>query len=169
MVSARIQEDRRVIVTTLKIGAVYSPVVDSARKMGRNAAAVVSDAMSNGTRSSRAESTAASAAGLPSDICTIVDSTMTMALSTSIPRAIIRDARETWSRPIPKIDMTRSAITMAIGIRLATTRPVRRPRKSSITTATTPTACNRLPTKSLTFFSTSRGWKATTSNSMPIG
>ena len=32
------------MVTTLKSGAVYSPVDDSARKIGRNAAAVVSDA-----------------------------------------------------------------------------------------------------------------------------
>ena len=42
-VSARIQELNKVIVTTLNSDAVYSPVLDSDRKMGRNAAEVVSE------------------------------------------------------------------------------------------------------------------------------
>ncbi len=80
-----------------------------------------------------------------------------MALSTSMPSAIISEAILTWSSPMPKDDITSNPMIMAIGMRLPTTKPVRRPRNKSITTTTTPTACSRLPTKSFTFFSTSRG------------
>ncbi len=60
-------------------------------------------------------------------------------------------------------------MTIAIGIRLATTRPVRSPRLTSITSITITTAWTRLPTKSSTFFSTSPAWNWVNSNSMPIG
>ncbi len=75
---------------TWKRGAVYSPVVDCASEMGRNAAAVVSDEINKGTRSSRAEPTAASSGRRPAAICTMIDSAITMALSTSMPSAMIR-------------------------------------------------------------------------------
>ena len=83
------------MVVTLKRLRQYSPTMDSARKMGRNAAEVVSDEESRGTRNSLAESTAASAGFLPPAIWTMIDSDMTMALSTSIPRAMMSEARET--------------------------------------------------------------------------
>jgi hypothetical protein len=67
-VRARIQEQSKVIVTTLKRGAVYSPVVDLARKIGRKAAAVVSEDTSKGTANSLDESTAASRGFLPAAI-----------------------------------------------------------------------------------------------------
>ena len=157
------------MVTTMNSGAVYSPVVDSARKIGRNAAEVVSEEMSSGKRSSRAEPTAASTAGRPSSICTMMDSAMTMALSTSIPRAMMSAASDIWSSPIPRNDITSSEPTIVTGTRLATTRPVRSPRKRSITPSTTPTAWSRFERNSRTLASTISGWNATTSNSMPIG
>ena len=83
------------MVTTLKSGAVYSPVDDSARKMGRNAAAVVSDAIRSGRRSSRTELTAASIGRRPTAICIVIASVITMAWSTSMPRARISAASET--------------------------------------------------------------------------
>ena len=90
------------MVTTLKSGAVYSPVDDWARKIGRNAAAVVSDATSSGERSSRAAWTAASIGRRPTRICMVIASVITMALSTSIPSARISPASETWWMPMPK-------------------------------------------------------------------
>ena len=59
MVNVKIHEQSKVMVTTLKIGAVYSPVDDSARKIGRKAAAVVSEEVSSGILNSFAESIAA--------------------------------------------------------------------------------------------------------------
>ena len=82
------------MVITLNRGAVYSPVVDCASEIGRNAAAVVSDEISSGTRSSRAEPTAASTGRRPALICTMIDSAITMALSTSMPSAMIRAASD---------------------------------------------------------------------------
>ena len=58
---------------------------------------------------------------------------------------------------------------MAEGIRLATSSPVRRPRKISITTMTMATACTRLVTNSSILSVTTCGWKATSFNSMPQG
>ena len=87
-------EQSSVMATTLKMGAVYSPALDSARYMGKKAAMVVSEEMRSGILSSFPESTAASMAPFPSAICTMMDSDTTIALSTSIPRAMMRAARD---------------------------------------------------------------------------
>ena len=94
IVSERIHEEINVMVTTLKIGAVYSPAVDSARKIGKKAAAVVSDDVRSGILSSAAESMAASSRPLPSASCVMMDSVITMELSTSIPSEMISAARD---------------------------------------------------------------------------
>ncbi len=130
---------------------------------------MVSEEVSSGVRSSAAERTAASTAATPSLICTMIDSDMTMALSTSSPRAMISAASDIWLMPMSKTAMKMKLVTIAIGIRLATTRPVRTPRVRSITNRTIATAWTRLPTKSLTFFSTASAWKTTVSKSTPIG
>ena len=91
---ANTHDDNSVMVTTLKIGAVYSPTVDFAKKIGKKAAAVVREDVSNGTLSSAAESIAASSARLPAAICTMIDSDITIALSTNNPRAIISAASD---------------------------------------------------------------------------
>ena len=126
------------MVITLTSGEVYSPVVDCASEIGRNAAAVVSDETSSGTRSSRAELTAASTGRRPVAICTMIDSVITMALSTSMPSAMMRAASDIWSSPTSRKDITSSDAIIASGTRLATTSPVRGPRKSSITRGSTP-------------------------------
>ena len=137
--------------------------------MGRKAAAVVRDAVSKGVLSSTEESIAASTADFPCSICTMTLSDITMPLSTSMPRAMISAAREIWSRPIDSDDITIIDSSMVTGIRLDTTRPVRKPKVASITRLTTAMACSRLTTKPLTFSSTSRGEKLTSSKSIPIG
>ena len=134
-----------------------------------NAAAVVSDEVSSGIRSSAADCTAASMAFLPSLSDTMIDSDITMALSTSMPRAMISAASDIWLMPTSKIDMKMKLEMIAIGMSDATTRPVRTPSATSITSSTIPTACSRLPTKSSTLPRTASAWKATKSNSTPIG
>ena len=52
------------------------------------------DEVSSGTRSSRAELTAASIRAIPCSMRTMIDSAMTMALSTSIPSAMMSDASD---------------------------------------------------------------------------
>ena len=61
---------------------------------GESKEAVVKDDMSRGIRSSPAESMAASIGFFPSVIWTMIDSDITMALSTSIPRAMMREAKD---------------------------------------------------------------------------
>ena len=133
----RSHELRSVIDTTLKSEAVYSPTADSARYIGRKAAAVVSDAMRSGSLSSIAESIAACLADFPAPIWTIIDSDITMPLSTSIPSAIISAARDIWSSPMSNKPIIIRAISMADGIRQATISPVLRPSVRSMTSATT--------------------------------
>ncbi len=53
------------MVTTLNSDAVNSPTLDSAKKIGRKAAAVVNEAVNNGVFSSPAEANAASKAVFP--------------------------------------------------------------------------------------------------------
>ena len=97
MVSASTQDTIRVMVTTENSTPVYSPTADSAKRMGRNAAAVVSEAMSSGTRSSLVAPMAAWMPSSPAAIRTMIDSEMTIALSTRSPSAMIRAASDIWS------------------------------------------------------------------------
>ncbi len=157
------------MVTTVKRSPVYSPASDSARKNGRKAAAVVRDAMRRGVLSSLAESTAAARRSFPDCICTMMDSDMTIALSTNIPNATMSEASDIWFSPIPKSGMRNTDITMATGISAATTRPVRTPRVSSMTSTTMPTACSTFQTKSLTLCSTTSDCIEMMSRSIPMG
>ena len=167
MVKDSSHELSRVMVTTLNRDAVNSPTLDSARNIGKNAAAVVSDEVSNGTRNSLAESIAASIGFLPADMETMMLSVMTIPLSTSMPSAIINAASDIWSRPILKTDINNMATSMLAGIKKTTIRPVRIPRLTSMTAATTRMACTRLEAKLFTLFSTSCGEKLMASNSTP--
>ena len=99
----------------------YSPVVDCASEIGRNAAAVVSDEINNGTRNSRAEPTAASTGRRPAAICTMIDSAITMALSTSMPSAMIQGGQRHLVEPDVEKAIASSDAIIAIGTRLATT------------------------------------------------
>ncbi len=67
--------------------------------------------------SSLAEVTAASSAFMPSSILTMIDSDTTIALSTSIPSAMISAARDTWLRPNPARDINSNVVTITAGIR----------------------------------------------------
>ncbi len=118
---------------------------------------MVREEVSSGIFSSCADSMAASTADLPSPISTMIDSDMTMALSTNMPKAIIMAAKDIWSMPIPSRPITSKAMIMAIGIKLDTAKPVRRPRNTSITASTMTIACSRLVTNSSTLRLTCSG------------
>ena len=66
IVSEMSHELNSVMVTTLNSDAVNSPTLDSAKKIGRKAAAVVSEAVNNGVLSSSAEANAALMQSFPS-------------------------------------------------------------------------------------------------------
>ena len=137
--------------------------------MGKNAKEVVSDAVSRGLESSLADVTDASAMLCPSRTWVMMDSLITMALSTRIPREIKSAARETWSIPIWKKPMSRKAIKMVTGIRLATSNPVRSPMLTNITRQTMAMLCIRFERKSLTLRWTRSGCRARKSKETPIG
>ncbi len=130
---------------------------------------MVKEETRSGTESSLDEPMAAATGFSPASIFTIMDSDITMALSTSIPNAMIRDARDTWFKPIPNMFMTMIVTTMTEGIRLATTSPVRKPRKISMVKSTTTMAWTRLPVKSCTEASTILSCEATRIKSTPMG
>ena len=169
MVRESSQEESRAMEITLKSGVIISPMMDGARKKERKAAEVVSDETRSGTASSRADSMAASLAPVPLSIFTAIASDTTMALSTSMPSAMISAASDTWLRPVSNRPMTKRVATMVMGMRLATTRPVRSPRKSSMVASTTATLCRRLPVKSETDLATSKSWDATLLKAIPRG
>ena len=97
IVSARTHEIKSVRVTTENSTPVYSPTADSARRIGKNAAAVVSDAIRSGTLSSLVAPIAAETPLSPAAMRTMIDSETTMALSTSRPRAMMSAASDIWS------------------------------------------------------------------------
>ena len=92
---ARIQEENSVNVTMTNKSPTYSPIDDLAIKNGKKAAHVVRDDVRRGIFNSFAELMAAFLGSSPFCRRTIMDSDMTMALSTSRPRAMMRDASET--------------------------------------------------------------------------
>ena len=103
---------------------------------GKNAAAVVNDEMSSGPFSSLPESIAAATAGCPASRFTMIDSTMTIALSTNRPRAMINAVREIWLIVISNNCIENSDATTVAGISEPTTRPVRKPRNTIMTRIT---------------------------------
>lgn len=68
----------------------------------------------------------------PLCIKTIIDSLITIALSTNNPKEIIRAAKETWSSQISNIDITMNEVKIDIGIKTATIRPVRNPKEKAL-------------------------------------
>ena len=140
MVIASSHDDSSVMAITCASGAVYSPTALSASTIGRKAAMVVSDEISSGMRSSFADAIAAVRGSSPACIRTRIDSLMTMALSTRSPSAMMSDASDILSRPMPKYCMSIMVAMIAIGTSDATTSPVRSPRKRSMLASTIATA-----------------------------
>ena len=87
---------------------------------------------------------------MPSCICTMIDSLITIALSTNMPKAMMSAAIEIWSSPISKNCMRTRVVSIAVGISVDTTSPVRKPRDTSITRSTIPIACSRFSMKEST-------------------
>ena len=89
-----IQLHNKVIVTTENKDDVNSPILDSARMIGKNAADVVNDDTNKGAHNSFEDSIAALYTFSPLASLTEILSDITTPLSTSIPSDIINAARE---------------------------------------------------------------------------
>ncbi len=151
----------RVRITMTGIERVKSAVPLWASSIGRKAARVVPVAAARGTASSRTAATAAALGGVPRSSRHWTFSAITIALSTSIPRARTRAAMEIWWSTPPPIANIASAEKVTSGTTEATTRPSRRPMARITIPATIrmPSSSDwlscdrRAPTRS--------GWKAT--------
>ncbi len=96
-------------------------------------------------------------------------SVTTIALSTSMPSAMISAPSEMRCMAMPSIHI---AISVPATVSTSTApmiSPLRRPMKSSSTTTTIATAATRLSTKPATAARTESDWKETTFSSMPTG
>ena len=81
--------------STMNMSRTYSPVTSGLMKMGRNARMAIAVAPSSGMAVLRPMAVRASERGLPAFLSTRIPSTMTMALSTSIPMARMNEPSDT--------------------------------------------------------------------------
>ena len=96
-------------------------------------------------------------------------STMTMALSTSMPRARIRLNSTTMLRVIPIAWMTMKLTNIDMGMASPTNQLLRKPMKKSSTRTTRIRPLRMLFSSSATMFSISRDWSASRLYSTPAG
>jgi hypothetical protein len=110
--------------------------------------------VSRGTRNSRATRMTDSSGLWPCSNSNMVDSLNTIALSTNIPRTMISAARDIWLMEMPNTLMISRDPIIEVGIRAATTSPLRNPAVINITAMTTRIAMMtllvKLSTKPLT-------------------
>ena len=147
----------------------YSPVASSDRPMGANAMMAITVAPSSGQMVWRTISTAASSFDIPRFMPTRMPSVTTMALSTSMPRAIISAPREIRCRSMASTFMTIKVPRMVSSSTPPISRPERTPMNTSNTAMTMAMASPRLSRKAPTELSTSWGWLYTVASSMPAG
>ena len=116
------------------------PTAAFANAIGKNAATVVAVAASSGTINSLPALMAASDLSMPFLMYPDVDSTITIPLSTSIPKAMIYPAREICCNGRPIKSITTKVIKKALGIKVAMMIPSRQPSNSIMINPTERTA-----------------------------
>ena len=145
--TASAQLIKREIAITAKSENKNSPVASGDRPIPENAMIPITVAPSKGMDVEVSVSAAASSALLPRAIPITMPSVMTMALSTSIPMAMISAPRLIRSICMPKIDMkNRVENTVRLKVR-PTTSPARHPMVSIRAATTMATDCPRLTRK----------------------
>ena len=100
---------------------------------------------------------------------TRMPSTTTMALSTSMPRAMMRAPSEMRSRATPMRSRNRKDPRMVMVSTAPMSKPLRAPMKKSNTTMTMATASSKLTTKPLMAILTASDCRETTPTLMPSG
>jgi hypothetical protein len=124
-----------------------SPVASFEVPMAAKARIATTVAPRSGIAVCPTTSLAASVASCPASMRTLIPSTTTMALSTSMPRAMIRAPREILSRVTPMVPMKRKVPEMVRKRIVPMMSPLRRPMKRRSTTTTMATACPRVTMK----------------------
>ncbi len=137
--------------------------------MAANASTAMTVAPKSGHAVCFTTATAALVRSMPCWRRTSMPSTTTMALSTSMPSAMISAPSEIRSSVTPAADMKMKLPAIVRNSTKPMSRPLRRPMKNSSTTMTIATACSRLTTKLCTATCTLSDCREMTPNSMPRG
>ena len=167
--SASSQLNSRETAITIKRSRTYTPAVSGLIKIGKKANIAIRVAPSSGIAVFLPMEVSASLRGLPALRSTRMPSTITMALSTSIPIARMKAPRETLCRVPSKKLSTRKepkTITTSESPRIM---PLFSPIKKMSTTTTISTDSSRFSRKVLSESDTLSGWKKTFSYSTPTG
>ena len=156
--------------TTWKSERQNSPVLSSEVPMAAKARMAMAVAPSSGIADCFTTSMAASR-GVHAALLTHehTPSTMTIALSTSMPRAMISAPREMRSRATPQGSRKMKLPTIVSTSTKPISTPLRRPMKKSSTTITISTAWSRLPVKPWIAAVTAADCSETIPTSMPSG
>ena len=145
------------------------PMMPVQKRSGAKAATVVAVDAATAPATSLVPSIAAVIRSAPSSMCRKTFSTMTIALSTNIPSAMISAKSTIMFRVIPKASMKRNASSIESGMARATKNEFRTPMKKS----STPTTRSRpvmIPfSSSLTMSLTNLDWSPSTSKATPAG
>ena len=137
-VSASASEATSMMMTDLAIEPTKSPTGPGRSAIGMKASTVVSVEASSGTARVRTERRIASSRGVPSARRLRISSVITMAASTSRPRATIIPVTDIWWIEMPATSIPKSEISAASGMAVATTRAARHPRVTKSTSVTRP-------------------------------
>ena len=168
-ITATNQDATSAIATTQKMPPAYSPTAELAKPIGRKPAAVTSVPVSIGNAVDSQAKDAARTRSQPCSIFTTIISTAMMASSTSRPSAMISAPSVMRCRSSDIAFMTMNTIASTSGTDSATTMPVRQPSARKLTNSTIASASTKECTNSLTACSTTFGWSAICSTSMPCG
>ncbi len=153
-VSAVTQLSSKEISSTQNKLPANSPVASDDKPIGAKAIMPITVAPSSGHWFCLTTLTAASTLLMPRRIPTIIPSAMTIALSTSMPSAIINAPRETRCRLISPRRIKMKVPSTVNNSTVPISKPLRKPMVSSNAIITMATASTRFSRKSLTEFST---------------
>ena len=135
--------------TTINSGATISATDEGAKRKGRKEMMAIRVAISSAKRGDVAPSIAATRRGVPRRSSSVVLSVTTMALSTSIPIAMIKPASEVRLIPSPRRSIAHSVAAMEKISDEPTMTPERQPITTITKRITMATDSKRLRTKVL--------------------
>ncbi len=158
IVSATKRDETSTTITVFGRYDMKSPITSGMKTIGKKARQVVIVDAIIGQATSFAPSMAASVLVFPMVPCRKMFSTMTMPLSTSIPRARMRLKSTTMFSVIPIISRTKNDNNMENGIASDTKREFTKPRKKMVTIITSMNPVNILFSRSATICRTYRDW-----------
>ena len=168
-VTAVTQLSKSEIMMTVYRERVYSPVESCEVPIAANASTAITVAPNRGQAVCLTTSRAALRRSMPCWNRISMPSTMTIALSTSMPSAMISAPRDIRSR-VTSCKLIKMKLPQIVRSRMKPmSRPLRSPMKNSSTTTTMTIAWRRLMTKPWIAVCTASDWTAMTPNCIPSG